>query len=71
MVQIDIKNLEKLQENKDTNVMNAEDFFMKEQNTINTQKRMSKAVVSKVLNLPYGTVARWTYKIGKSLDQHL
>ena len=32
---------------------------------------MSKSAIARVLNLPYGTVARWTYEVGKYLDKHL
>jgi len=32
---------------------------------------MSKSAIARVLNLPYGTVARWTYEAGKFLDQYL
>ena len=32
---------------------------------------MSKSAIAKVLNLPYGTVARWTYEVGKVLDKFL
>ena len=26
---------------------------------------MSKSAIARVLNLPYGTIARWTYEVGK------
>ena len=32
---------------------------------------MSKSAIARVLNLPYGTVARWTYETGKFLDKYL
>ncbi len=32
---------------------------------------MSKSAIARVLNLPYGTVARWTYEAGKFLDKFL
>lgn len=32
---------------------------------------MSKSVIAQVLNLPYGTVSRWTYEAGRFLDQYL
>jgi transposase-like protein len=32
---------------------------------------MSKSSIARVLNLPYGTVARWTYEAGKYLDTYL
>ena len=32
---------------------------------------MSISAISRVLNIPYGTVARWTYEVGKFLDDYL
>ena len=32
---------------------------------------MSKSAIGRILNLPYGTVGRWTYETGKFLDKFL
>ena len=32
---------------------------------------MSKSAIARVLNISYGTVARWTYEAGKFLDKFL
>ena len=32
---------------------------------------MSKSAIARVLNIPYGTIARWTYEVDKYLDKYL